>query len=84
MSKSLARKVLRQRASKAKKDLGKKLKKQISLFKQLPTACSLCGALFDKMSRADHMTWRVNVYAEDRFVGLTCPVCLEEEENGER
>jgi len=84
MSKSLARKVLRQKANKAKKDLGKKLKKQISLFKQLPTACTLCGALFDKASRDHHMTWRVNVYAEDRFVGLTCPVCLEKEKNGER
>jgi len=78
MSNSLTRKVRRQKSNKIKKDVGKEIKKKVSLFKRLPDVCRVCGKTFDKKSREDHLTWQVSVYQEEQLVCLMCPKCVEE------
>jgi len=78
MSNNLTRKVRRQKSNKIKKDLGKQIKKQVSLFGRLPDECSSCGKTFDKKSREDHMTWQVRAYETEKSVQLWCPACLGE------
>ena len=78
MSNNLTRKVRRQKSNKIKKDAGKEIKKQVSLFRRLPDTCCACGKTFDKKSRENHMTWQVSVHQEEQLVYLMCPKCVEE------
>ena len=76
MSNSLKRKVLRKKKNTTKKKMKELLTQQVSLFQSMPGACCVCGLLFDKTSKADHMSWQVNVYEESATVSLKCPGCL--------
>ncbi len=74
---SLKRKIRRNKEKKAKKKLAKEVKKQVSLFRLLPEACTVCTAPFDKNNREHYMSWRVAVNEEKQKVVLVCPVCQE-------
>ena len=75
MSNSLTRKTERQRSNKIKKGLNKQIKRQVSLFKLLPTSCSICAVPFDKSSKEHHLSWEVKVYEKEEVVFLKCPEC---------
>ena len=75
---NLARKIKRKKNKKEQKELAQKIKTQVSLFKKLPTGCLCCGALFDKDSRAAHMTWQVKVYHSPELISLICPACIKD------
>ena len=80
MSTNFGRKIERKKSNKNKKEAQKEMVRKIGLFNKLPTACSSCGKDFDRKSKEDHMTWKVNVMPDEN-VFLFCPPCQVEEKN---
>lgn len=79
---NLLKKIGRTKQNKKKKEVQKELVKKIGLFNRLPSECSSCEKEFNKQSKEDHMTWKVNVMAEQEQVYLFCPDCQGEEDAG--
>ena len=70
---SLKRKIVRQRAKRAKKDL----KEQMMLFDKLGNKCDACEKDFDKKSKECVTTWKVVVREKEKVVRLYCPECWD-------
>ena len=66
---SLSKKIKRQKAKDAKKELSKK----VGLFNKLGEECLVCQKSFDKKNKNMVMTWSVVV--KDDSVRLYCPEC---------
>tara|TARA_R100000005_G_scaffold95775_1_gene78717 strand:- start:6019 stop:6297 length:279 start_codon:yes stop_codon:yes gene_type:complete len=70
---SLSRKIARNKAKQAKKDL----KQKVGLFDKLEDECLVCEKPFDKKSKEDITSWFVTVREEQGVVNLYCPECWE-------
>tara|TARA_Y100001963_G_C6785437_1_gene452413 strand:+ start:1879 stop:2148 length:270 start_codon:yes stop_codon:yes gene_type:complete len=68
---SLKRKMARNKAKQAKKDL----KQKVGLFDKLEDECLVCEKPFDKKSKEDVTSWFVTVREEQGVVNLYCPEC---------
>jgi hypothetical protein len=72
---SIERKLKRQHANKAKKDVEKEMATKIALFGKLPDKCLTCEEPFDKTNKDMVMTWSVVVREKEDKVRLYCPIC---------
>ena len=70
---SLKRKMARNKAKRAKKDL----KEQMMMFDKLCDECSACEKPFDKSSKEHAMTWNVVVREKEKVIRLYCPDCWD-------
>jgi hypothetical protein len=70
---SLKRKMSRQKAKRAKKEM----KQQLAMFDKLGDKCNACEKPFDKKSKEQAMTWNVVVREEEKVVRLYCPECWD-------
>ena len=70
---SLKRKMARNKAKQAKKDL----KQKVGLFDKLEDECLVCEKPFDKKSKEDVTSWFVTVREEQGVVNLYCPECWD-------
>ena len=68
---SLKRKMARNKAKQAKKDL----KQKVGMFDKLEDECLVCEMPFDKKSKEDVTSWFVTVREEQGVVNLYCPEC---------
>ena len=71
------RKIQRQKAVEAKKEVEKELTNKIGMFGRLPDECSACQKPFDKKSKEMAQTWIVVVRNEEKLVRLFCPECVD-------
>ena len=81
---SLKRKMARNKAKRAKKEI----KDQLMMFDKIGDKCDACEKDFDKKSKEQAMTWKVVVREKEKVVRLYCPECwgkaiklIEEVEN---
>ena len=70
---SLKRKMARNKAKQAKKDL----KQKVGLFDKLEDECLVCEKPFEKKSKEDVTSWFVTVREEQGVVNLYCPECWD-------
>jgi phenylalanine-4-hydroxylase len=70
---SLKRKMARNKAKRAKKDL----KEQMMMFDKLCDECSACEKPFDKTSKEHATTWNVVVREQEKIIRLYCPDCWD-------
>jgi len=68
---SLKRKMARNKAKQAKKDL----KQKVGMFDKLEDECLVCEKPFDKKSKEDVTSWFVTVREKQGVVNLYCPEC---------
>ena len=76
MSNNIKRKNFLKSRKKARKDLKKTLKDQLSMFESIPKSCMTCSIAFDKKNKQHALTWRVVV--RDKKINLFCPSCVNE------
>jgi len=74
---SLKRKMARNKAKKAKKEL----KEQLNMFSKLGGECNACQKEYDKTSKEHVTTWRVIVREQEGLVRLYCPECWDKAQN---
>jgi len=70
---SLKRKIARNKASRAKKEI----KEQLMMFDKIGDKCDACEKDFDKKSKEQAMTWKVVVREKEKVVRLYCPECWD-------
>ena len=70
---SLKRKIARDKAKRAKKEL----KKKMSMFETIGDECAMCQKPFDKKSKEHAMTWNVVVREKEDVVRIYCPDCWD-------
>lgn len=68
---SLKRKMTRNRAKRAEKEM----KQQLIMFDKLNDECNTCEKPFDKKSKEHATTWNVVVREKEKIVRLYCPEC---------
>jgi hypothetical protein len=68
---SLKRKMSRNKAKQAKKDL----KQKMGMFDKLQDECLVCEAPFDKKSKEHVQTWFITIREKQNTVNLYCPEC---------
>ena len=74
---SLKRKIARNKASRAKKEI----KEQLMMFDKIGDKCDACEKDFDKKSKEQAAAWKVVVREKEKVVRLYCPECWDRANN---
>ena len=73
MTRSIKRKIKKNKKRQAEQDL----KEKIGMFSQLEDSCLVCKKVFDKQNKKMVQSWYVIVRKEQNKVNLYCPECWE-------
>ena len=72
-AKKIQRKLKKNKAKQAKKDL----KEKVNMFSELGDRCLICERSFDKQNKEMVQSWYVIVRKEQSKTNLYCPECWE-------